>query len=126
MSTNESTARGVRRAAFDPTSPEKAVPGLASLLGALRALDGALDAQVRSGGARMEIRDRLAEEETDVVRALALAHGATVDAVADQGVVTAGRGFGVSVTIANEGPHERRIKVQPSTRPDYGVLRQPA
>ncbi|HXY38387.1 MAG TPA: PIG-L family deacetylase [Vicinamibacteria bacterium] len=98
------------RAAFDPASPENAVPALSALLQEVRrirtsALDPALlkappSVEVNAGG-RLELADRLAEEETDIVHALVLAQGVVVEPLADAGLVTPGQTFSVSVALSN-------------------------
>jgi len=99
------------RAAFDPASPDNAVPALAALLQEVRrlrtsALDPArLKAPPSAEGdesGRLELADRLGEEEADIVHALALAQGVVVEAFADAGLVTPGQSFSVSVALSNE------------------------
>jgi LmbE family N-acetylglucosaminyl deacetylase len=91
------------RAAFDPTTPEKAVAPLVEMLRALRALRGELQARADAPAARFELDDRLAEEEADVEAALAKAQALEVEARADDGLVTPGETFGLSVSAWNQG-----------------------
>jgi LmbE family N-acetylglucosaminyl deacetylase len=89
------------RAAFDPAAPERAVPALAGVLGAVRAVSGGLEGRVADGAARAEVAQRLREEETDVESALALAQGLVLEARADDGLVTPGQTLGVAVSLFN-------------------------
>jgi len=89
------------RAAFDPASPEAAVPALAQALAGVRTLRTELGAVVPDAGARAEIDGRLQDEESDVEAALALAHGIVLEARADDGLVTPGQALGVGVALFN-------------------------
>ena len=89
------------RVAFNPASPEAAVPALASALSGVRSLRADLGALVPDARARGEIDGRLADEEGDVEAALALAHGLVLEARADDGLVTPGQSLGVAVTLFN-------------------------
>ncbi len=92
----------VARGAFDPNSPETAVAPLVETLAALRALRR--DAEMTlPESARLEILDRLDEEERDVERALALAQGLVIEARAEDGLVTPSQDFEVSLVIGNGG-----------------------
>lgn len=91
------------QAAYDPLSPDKAVRPLTEALAAVRSLARRLDDTVAESGARMEIRDRLRDEERDVERALLLAQGLVVEARADDGLVTPGQTFGLTVSAWNNG-----------------------
>jgi LmbE family N-acetylglucosaminyl deacetylase len=93
------------REAFDPLSPEAAVPALTSALTHTRALRTGLGALVASAPGRAEIDGRLADEEADVEAALVLAHGLVLEAHADDGLVTPGQSLRVSVALFN---HSRR------------------
>ena len=90
------------RAAFDPGSPENAVPALADALVAVRSLAQGIDGRVADPAARAEIAERLKEEEGDVEAALALAQGLVLEARADDGLVTPGQTVGVAVTLFND------------------------
>jgi LmbE family N-acetylglucosaminyl deacetylase len=91
------------RAAFDPRSPGAAVPPLVVALEAVRDLMRRLTDEVEDTGARAEIEDRLRDEERDVVQALVLAQGLVVEARADDGLVTPGQAFGVTLSLWNHG-----------------------
>jgi LmbE family N-acetylglucosaminyl deacetylase len=90
------------RAAFDPLAPEKAVPALVDALAAIRSGLGRLDATVADAAGRAEVAGRLRDQEDDVRRALVLAQGLTLEARADDGLVTPGQPFGVVVSLWNE------------------------
>jgi hypothetical protein len=90
------------RAAFDPGSPEGAVPALAEALVATRSLAQEIDGRVADPAARAEIAERLKEEEGDVEAALALAQGLVLEARADDGLVTPGQAVGVAVALFND------------------------
>ena len=91
------------RAAFDPAEPERAVPALADALASVRSLEQDLDGRVPDAASRAEIAERLREEESDVEAALALAQGLTLEARADDGLVTPGQQVGVAVSLFNSG-----------------------
>ena len=76
---------------------------LVEMLLALRALRGELGARVADAAARLEIDERLAEEEADIEAALAKAQRLEIEARADDGLVTPGETFGVTVSAWNEG-----------------------
>jgi len=90
------------RAAFDPGSPETAVPALADALVATRALVQQIDGRAAGGEARAEIAERLQEEEGDVEGALVLAQGLVLEARADDSLVIPGQEVGVAVALFNE------------------------
>jgi LmbE family N-acetylglucosaminyl deacetylase len=90
------------RAAFDPASPERAVPPLAQALAATRALEQQIETRGGDAGTRAEMKERLREEEQDVERALALAQGLTLEALADDGLVTPGQEIGVTLALFDE------------------------
>ena len=91
------------RASFDARAPEASLPALASELEALRALRAGLPAIVTDAGSRGEVDDRLGEEARDVQDALVLAQGVTFEARAEDGLVTPGQSFEVTVSLWNEG-----------------------
>ena len=91
------------RGAFDPGSPERAVPALAEALVATRSLAQEIDGRVADPAARVEIAERLKEEEEDVETALALAQGLVLEARADDGLVTPGEAVGVAVSLFDSG-----------------------
>ena len=95
------TKADAARAAFDPLVPEEAVPPLVDALTAIRGVLAGLDATVGEASGRAEVEGRLRDEEGDVLAALVLAHGLSLEARADDGLVTPGQAFGVSVSLWN-------------------------
>ncbi|HYN03548.1 MAG TPA: PIG-L family deacetylase, partial [Vicinamibacteria bacterium] len=91
------------RAAFAPGSPERAVPALTEALVATRSLAQGIHGRVADPVARVELAERLQEEEGDVEAALALAQGLVLEARADDGLVTPGEEMGVAVSLFNSG-----------------------
>ncbi len=89
---------GKAQAAFDARAPERTAHWLEVLLGILRALPG----EVPEDG-RDEIVPRLAEEQRDVERALTLARGVRLTALARDDAVVPGQTFTVDVALRNEG-----------------------
>jgi LmbE family N-acetylglucosaminyl deacetylase len=89
------------RGAFDDAAPAKAGPAVAAALAAVRDVASRLDALVPDPTARLEVAERLRDQEADAEDALARALGLAVDARGDDGLVTPGQSFGVTVTIAN-------------------------
>lgn len=89
------------QAAGTASTPEGTVPALAAALDAVRSARAGLAAQLTDGGARAEIDARLADEEADVETALALAHGLSLEARADDGLVTPGQALGVVAALYN-------------------------
>jgi LmbE family N-acetylglucosaminyl deacetylase len=98
------------RVAFDPLSPEAAVPALASALTGTRTLRAGLAGLVPHAQARAEIDGRLADEEGDVEAALALAHGLVLEAQTDDGLVTPGQSLGVTVTLSNNARRPLQVE----------------
>jgi LmbE family N-acetylglucosaminyl deacetylase len=91
------------RAAFDPAAPERTVPALAEALAAVRAVTQGLEAGGVDPLARLEVGERLREEEKDVEAALARAQGLVLEARPDDGLVTPGQAMGVAVSLFNHG-----------------------
>jgi LmbE family N-acetylglucosaminyl deacetylase len=91
------------RSAFDPLGLDAAVAPLAAHLAAVRALTDRLPGLVDDPAARDTLEDRLRGEERDVVAALPLAQGLVVEARAEDGLVTPGQTFGVTVSAWNHG-----------------------
>jgi LmbE family N-acetylglucosaminyl deacetylase len=83
------------RAAYDPAAPEKTLPSLPAALDGVRRLRG----RVPAGEAAL----RLAGEEQDLLDALALAHGVSLEVVSDDDRVVAGQAFTVSASVSNQG-----------------------
>jgi LmbE family N-acetylglucosaminyl deacetylase len=113
------------RAAFDPLAPQKAVPALADALTAIRAALAGLDGTVGSAPGRAEVEGRLRDEEADAVAALALAQGLTLEARADDGLVTPGEPFGVAVSLWNaSGKPVEADAVELQVPPGWSVERK--
>jgi LmbE family N-acetylglucosaminyl deacetylase len=91
----------VARDAFDPLALDAAVRPLADALEATRALLERLPVEVPDPAARGEIAARLKDEEQDIERALVLAQGLVVEARAEDGLVTPGQSFEVTVSVWN-------------------------
>jgi LmbE family N-acetylglucosaminyl deacetylase len=91
------------RAAFDATDPERSAAPLAEAIAALREILEDLPRTIADGGARAEVESRLRDEEGDLERALLLARGVVVEARAQDGLVTPGQTFDVSVSVWNQG-----------------------
>lgn len=89
---------GKAQAAFDVRIPERTAPWLQVLLRILRGLPKDLPEEGRD-----EILSRLADEQRDVERALALALGVRLEAQARDGSVVPGETFAVDVSLRNEG-----------------------
>jgi LmbE family N-acetylglucosaminyl deacetylase len=88
-------------AAFDLQAPEKTLPPLRSALLALRRLREEALVADWDPGVRLEILARLQAKETDLVEALALAHGLRFDAVADDAVVVPGQALVVQARVSS-------------------------
>ena len=95
---------GKAQAAFEPRNPERTAHWLQVLLRILRELPR----EVPEDG-RDEVVARLAEEQRDVERALALALGVRLSAQARDDAVVPGQGFGVDVSLRNEGREPLRL-----------------
>jgi LmbE family N-acetylglucosaminyl deacetylase len=91
------------RASFDARAREASLPALGRELQALRALRAELPGMVDDASRRADVKDRLGEEEQDLEKALVLAQGVVLEARADDGLVTPGQSFGVTVSVWNEG-----------------------
>ena len=101
--------------AFDAAAPSRTVPPLRRGLEHVRALRSEVRESSLSESARYELEHRLAPKEQAFEKALALAHGIALDAIADRGEVTRGSELGVSVRIANRSPEAidvRGIEIQ--------------
>jgi LmbE family N-acetylglucosaminyl deacetylase len=96
--------------AFDAQVPEKTLPPLRAALAALRRLrEDALVADW-DAGRRIEIVSRLQEKETELVEAIALAHGLVFEPQADDGEVVPGQTFGVSARVESQGRDAAEVK----------------
>jgi LmbE family N-acetylglucosaminyl deacetylase len=89
---------GKAQAAFDIRAPERTASWLQVLLRILRELPKDLPEDGRD-----EILSRLADEQRDVERALALALGVRLEAQARDDAVVPGQTFAVDVSLRNEG-----------------------
>jgi LmbE family N-acetylglucosaminyl deacetylase len=78
---------------------EPAVAGL----GAVRRVRSGLDAQGLTEDAMWEIDYRLAAKERQFERAVVLTHGIRLEALAEDGIVTAGQPLTVTAIVANRG-----------------------
>jgi LmbE family N-acetylglucosaminyl deacetylase len=91
------------RAAYDPSSLDSPVRPLVDALGATRALKRRLPDEVANPVARLELLDRLSDEERDIEDALLLAQGLVVEARPEDGLVTPGQSFRLTVSAWNHG-----------------------
>lgn len=96
-------------AGYDPRSPEKVLPWLVSALDRLRALTGRLRTSTLPVEARYELLNRLEQEERELVAALGLAHGLTLEVVPDDDAVVPGQTLGVKATLWNRGTTPVRL-----------------
>jgi LmbE family N-acetylglucosaminyl deacetylase len=87
------------RDAFDALAPDKALDPLASYLARLREVRERLQ---REGG-RPDLLERFADEEQDVLEAVALAQGIAFEVLSADDAVVPGQSFTVSATVANQG-----------------------
>jgi LmbE family N-acetylglucosaminyl deacetylase len=94
------------QAAFDASVPEKTLPALRGALALVRRLRE--EALVGGWGARskLEILARLEPKETDIMEAIALAHGIRFDVRADDPDVVPGQEIAVSAAVASDSPGE--------------------
>lgn len=87
------------QAAFSAVAPDESLPGLRRALVAARKLRSGTLPGGLTEGSRHEIEHRMALRERQIEEAIALAHGLTVDAVADAGEVVPGGRFGAEVFV---------------------------
>ena len=90
-------------AAFESGDLDAAREPVMAGLGAVRRVRSRLDAQGLSEDATWEIDFRLAAKERQFERAVVLVHGVRLEALADDGVVTAGQPLTVTALVANRG-----------------------
>ncbi len=88
------------QAAFSAVSPGDSLPGLRRALASARKLRRGALPEGLTEKSRHEIEHRVALRERQLGEALALAHGLTVDAVADAGEVVPGGRFGAEVFVS--------------------------
>lgn len=92
-------------AAFDAAEPWNTVPALSRGLETLRQLLADIASSDLSEPARYELEHRLAPKEDQFEKALALAHGVSLDPVANRGEVTRGSKLDVALRVTNRSPH---------------------
>src|SRR5262249_57019502 len=90
------------------TDPATAAP-IEEGLAAIRALRAQLASMRLSAAARYEIDFRLRIKERDYQDAVLAAHGLTFDAVADDGLVTAGQSVKLSLLAVNRGASDVNV-----------------
>lgn len=91
------------RSAFDSVNDASTAQPIEAGLAAIRALRAQLSGMSLSDSARYEIDFRLALKERDYQDAVLAAHGISLDAVADDGLVIAGQPVKLSILAANHG-----------------------
>ena len=111
------------RAAFDPASPEAAVPALAAaLVGRSRARAPSSARSSPTPARAPRSTGASGTRRRDVEAALALAHGLVLEARADDGLVTPGQSLGVAVALFNNAARgARRRRRSSSRRPRAGA-----
>ena len=94
------------QAAFDVQAPEKTLPALRAALALVRRLrEEALVGEWSPRG-KLEILSRLEPKETDLMEAIALAHGLRFDVRADDADVVPGQDVSVSGVVTSDQPGE--------------------
>ena len=106
------------RRAFNPYDPQRIVPGLARAAELLARADSFLEAKPLRGTAARELRFHIAHELEDVNRALALAAGLVLDAVADHERVVPGQTFHLELTVWNGGAAPVQVRSLSPVLPD--------
>lgn len=96
--------------AFDATGADGARPVIVSGLTAVRALRARLGSLGLDDGARFEIDSRLKLKEKQFEEALTLASGLRIEALADDGLVTAGEALKTTVIVADRGTNDVLLK----------------
>jgi LmbE family N-acetylglucosaminyl deacetylase len=105
------------RSAFDPASPERAVPALVAALAAGREITRSLPARIPDPNARAEVADRLREEEEDVEGALVRAQGLVLEALGADGLVVPGQAVRVDVALFNSADGAVEVEALDLTAP---------
>ena len=90
-------------AAFESGDLHAARESVVAGLDAVRNIRSRLDAEGLTEDASWEIDYRLAAKERQFERAVVLAHGIRLEALADDGIVTAGQPLAVTALVANRG-----------------------
>src|SRR5262249_32531897 len=98
------------QAAFDRQADDRTTAPLVAGLREVRQLRAQLGRLTIDEGARYEIDFRLRQKETEFSRAIVIASGLELEALADDGVVVAGQTVKVSVILANRGSAEIGVK----------------
>ncbi|HXW03862.1 MAG TPA: PIG-L family deacetylase [Vicinamibacterales bacterium] len=108
VSALQAIAAAIDRAerAIDGGGPPAATPGLAESLGRIRTLRTGLSAMDLSDAARFEIDFRLDQKERQAERALVIAYGLRLEALANDGVVTVGQPVRLSILGSHGGPDD--------------------
>ena len=107
--------------------PADTAPSLAAGLSAVRSLRERLGTMGLTDAAAFEIGFRLTQKQKQFERALALAHGLRVEALADDGVVVRGQAVKTAVIVAARGgPAVRVTDVHPTGFDGYKYACPPA
>ena len=85
--------------AFSAVSPSDSLPGLRRALTAAKMLRRDTLPEGLTAESRAEIEHRMAPRQAQIERAIALAHGLVVDAVAESGAVVPGSSFSAQVSV---------------------------
>ncbi len=96
-------AMDTARAGFDPEAPARLVPRLAAALTLVRRVRDRAASGTFGETGRPEIVARLDDQEEVLLRALPLAQGLVLDAVASDDEATPGETFAVTVSVYNQG-----------------------
>ena len=91
------------KTAFDSANDDATAQPIEAGLAAIRSLRAQLAGMGLSDAARYEIDSRLGIKERDYQDAVLAAHGVTLDAVADDGLVTGGQPVKLSLLATNRG-----------------------
>jgi hypothetical protein len=105
----EAEARHAQQA-YEALDPARTAAALRVGLAAVRDLAQKVAASGLGQAAQFELRHRLAGKESDFEAALALAHGVSLEADADDGDVVRGQTFTVKARVWNQGPEPLRIE----------------
>jgi LmbE family N-acetylglucosaminyl deacetylase len=105
-----SSAIGTARSRFDGESDQATIEPLIAGVRAVRALRQKLGAMQLEEAAAFEIDFRLQQKERELQRALFVASGLRIDALADDGVVVAGQDVTLSLVLANNGGQDLQVK----------------
>jgi LmbE family N-acetylglucosaminyl deacetylase len=95
---------------FESDTHDATVQPLLNGLHAVRSLRSRLRTMPLAQGARDDLDFRLQQKETEFQRAVLLANGVRIEALADDGVVVPGQAVKVSVVVANNGSANFTVK----------------